>query len=76
MKKNLIEDIKTNPARFYRVPNDVIRDRRFRDAERLEILEAWQCEASDETPDAAPSILQLVMDAKTELKRRHDGAYQ
>ena len=41
-KKKLLEDIKLNPARFYRVPADVLRDRRFADEERLEILRAWR----------------------------------
>jgi hypothetical protein len=41
-KKKLFEDIKQNPARIYRTPGDVLRDRRFGDAERLEILRAWQ----------------------------------
>jgi len=40
-KKKLLEDIKLRPARFYRLPGDVMRDRRFSDAERLEILRAW-----------------------------------
>ena len=40
-KKKLIEDIKAQPARFYRLPVDVMRDRRFDDSERLEILRAW-----------------------------------
>ena len=44
-KKKLLEDIKPNPARFYRLPGDVMRDRRFGDAERLEILRAWRAEA-------------------------------
>ena len=44
-KKKLVEDMKQNPARFYRAPSDVIRDRRFDDAERLEILSAWEREA-------------------------------
>jgi hypothetical protein len=44
-KKKLLEDIKARPSRFYRVPGDVIRDRRFDDGERLEILEAWSAEA-------------------------------
>ena len=45
-KKKLFEDIKQNPARIYRMPADVLRDRRFGDAERLQILRAWrdQCE--------------------------------
>ena len=41
-KKKLFEDIKQNPARIYRAPADVLRDRRFADAERLEILCAWR----------------------------------
>ena len=41
-KKKLLDDIVRNPARFYRVPGDVLRDRRFGDSERLEILRAWR----------------------------------
>jgi hypothetical protein len=41
-KKKLFEDIKQNPARIYRMPADVLRDRRFGDAERLEILRSWR----------------------------------
>ncbi len=37
-KKKLLEDIKAQPGRFYRVPGDVARDGRFDDGERLEIL--------------------------------------
>jgi hypothetical protein len=48
-KKKLFEDIKQNPARIYRSPGDVLRDRRFGDAERLEILRAWR----DTKDDAA-----------------------
>ena len=40
-KKKLFEDIKAQPGRFYRMPGDVTRDRRFDDGERLEILLAW-----------------------------------
>ena len=46
-KKKLLEDIKLRPPRFYRVPGDVMRDRRFDDSERLEILRAWRSEADD-----------------------------
>jgi len=41
-KKKLFEDIKHNPARIYRAPGDVLRDRRFADSERLDILHAWR----------------------------------
>ncbi len=30
-KKKLLEDIRQNPARIYRTPSDVLRDRRFGD---------------------------------------------
>jgi hypothetical protein len=41
VKKNLLNAIKARPDRFYRLPSDVARDRRFSDLERLEILKAW-----------------------------------
>ncbi len=41
-KKKLFADIRQNPQRIYRSPADVLRDRRFSDAERLEILQAWR----------------------------------
>lgn len=46
-KKNLLNDIKVQPDRFYRFPGDVIRDRRFNDRERLEILKAWAEDPGD-----------------------------
>ena len=41
-KKKLLEDIRQNPARIYRTPADVLRDRRFGDEDRLTILCAWR----------------------------------
>jgi hypothetical protein len=41
-KKKLLSDILQNPARIYRLPGDVLRDRRFADSDRLEILRAWR----------------------------------
>ena len=46
-KKKLFEDIKQDPARIYRMPADVLRDRRFGDAERLQILRAWRDRLED-----------------------------
>jgi hypothetical protein len=60
-KKKLIEDIKRNPPRFYRVPGDVLRDRRFADEEKLEILRAWQ-DASD-----GPEIGAIIADLENRL---------
>jgi hypothetical protein len=60
-KKKLFEDIKQNPARIYRTPGDVLRDRRFGDAERLEILRAW---AKD---DSAPEIGAMIAELEARL---------
>jgi hypothetical protein len=46
-RKKLFEDAKLDPTRIYRSPGDVLRDRRFSDAERLEILRAWQDKGAD-----------------------------
>jgi hypothetical protein len=50
-KKKLFEDIKHNPARIYRAPADVLRDRRFDDAQRVQILRAWR-----QSSDAAATL--------------------
>jgi hypothetical protein len=56
-KKKLFEDIKQNPARIYRMPADVLRDRRFGDAERLEILRSWRALLNDQADVAAIDIM-------------------
>ena len=58
-KKKLFEDIKQNPGRIYRTPADVLRDRRFADAERLEILESWAAMAGDDG-EIAPLIAEAI----------------
>jgi len=58
-KKKLLEDIKLNPARFYRLPGDVMRDRRFADAERLEILVAWRADPGSLAPQIETAIEEL-----------------
>ena len=59
-KKKLLEDIKAHPSRFYRLPGDVMRDRRFDDAERLEILKAWAAHADQtQTPTIDTAIADL-----------------
>jgi hypothetical protein len=62
-KKKLLDDIKARPGRFYRLPGDVLRDRRFDDGERLEILQAW---FEDTDPTRAAEIRDII----AELERR------
>ncbi|MBW8708209.1 MAG: hypothetical protein JF627_02915 [Alphaproteobacteria bacterium] len=58
-KKKLFDDIRQNPARIYRTPGDVLRDRRFDDAERLQILEAWRETDPAEKDEIAVMIAEL-----------------
>lgn len=69
-KKKLLEDIKVRPARFYRVPTDVARDRRFAQDERLEILEAWAAAAAAEEP-LSSQIRQVIADMKGRVAGNH-----
>lgn len=69
-KKRLIDDIVQDPSRFYRAPFDVVRDRRFSDEERLQILGAWEAEIREEDGDEEAQRLQLVTDARDEVQRR------
>ena len=73
-KKKLIEDIVQAPARFHRAPLDVIRDRRFSDSERLQILSAWERDIRAEASEGEQYRLQLVSDARSEVERRSSVA--
>lgn len=68
-KKKLLEDVKQHPARIYRTPNDVLRDRRFSDGERLEILRSWR-EVS-EPPDGASGIDSVIAELEQRLCSNH-----
>ena len=49
-KAKFLQDAKLDPARFYRHPSDVLRDRRLTDEDRREILAAWE-RAAQASPD-------------------------
>jgi hypothetical protein len=76
-KKKFLEDVRLNPARFYRLPSDVNRDRRLNDEERLEILEAWERDAralsvaAEETMTGGePNQLEQIIQARLEVQKR------
>ncbi|MBV9418141.1 MAG: hypothetical protein JO348_00070 [Alphaproteobacteria bacterium] len=66
----MIDDIVQDPSRFYRAPFDVVRDRRFSDEERLQILGAWEREIREEDGDEEATRLELVSQARQEVERR------
>lgn len=68
-KKKLLDDMLQNPTRFYRLPADVLRDRRFGDGERLEILRAWR----DGQEEGGDEIDALIVELEHRLTP-HDHA--
>ena len=69
--KKLLEDIKAHPGRFYRMPGDVARDRRFDDSERLEILGAW---ARDGDAARLGQIEEAIADVRRRLTPNNHAA--
>ena len=70
-KKQLLDDIKAEPTRIFRAPSDVMRDRRFSDNERLEILVAWENIARAEGEDTR---LNAIIAARSEVESKLSAA--
>ncbi|MEA2824623.1 MAG: hypothetical protein QOF03_1105 [Alphaproteobacteria bacterium] len=74
-KTKFIQDAKLYPSRYYRNPSDVVRDRRLTNADRLEILAAWERDArerqnQEESSQPDPLQLRRILE---ELRRSADG---
>ena len=67
-REKFLEDAKAAPARFYRTPNDVLRDRRLTDGDRREILNAWERTIREQTGDG-DELVASVQRALDELAR-------
>jgi len=75
-----------NPTRFFRRPDDVVRDRSLSRAEKLVILEAWELDArallvatEENMGNGEPSLLEEVVKARLALgeethRTEDDGA--
>jgi hypothetical protein len=77
-KTKFIQDAKLYPSRYYRNPSDVVRDRRLTNADRLEILAAWEREERerqdrDESPESGLDPLQQLRLVREELARSEDA---
>lgn len=74
-----IEEAKLHPARIYTRPQDVLRDRRLSDVNRLEILTSWErevrsAESRAEAPAVAQSRLGDIVQARQEVEDRLPSA--
>ena len=70
-RKKLLHDILRNPARIYRLPGDVLRDRRFSDADRLEILRAWHERGADARVEEEIAALIAALEDRSHPANNH-----
>jgi hypothetical protein len=70
----LVEEAKLAPDRIYSRPQDILRDRRLADPERLEILSAWEREArggeAEDSAGDASGLLREIEQARREIEAR------
>jgi hypothetical protein len=76
-KAKFLQDVKLDPARFYRNPSDVMRDRRLTDEDRRQIFAAWErnaqsAEQSDSFDAAANAQIEKLRQLRQQLD--HDVA--
>jgi len=79
-KAKFIQDAKLSPSRYYRNPSDVVRDRRLNNADRLEILAAWERDAREqqdleEFPAGDSDPLQELRRVREEVERSEKAAH-
>ena len=77
-KAKFIQDAKLYPSRYYRNPSDVVRDRRLTNADRLEILAAWERDAkeqqeSEDSPGSGSEPLGQLRVVQEELRRAQEA---
>src|SRR5260370_6543375 len=77
-KAKFIQDAKLSPSRYYRNPSDVVRDRRLTNADRLEILAAWERDARrqqdrEDSLGSGSEPLQQLRVVREELQRAHEA---
>jgi hypothetical protein len=78
-KAKFVQDAKLYPSRYYRNPSDVVRDRRLTNADRLEILAAWERDARqrqerEERTGSESDPLQQLRRIQEELQRLENVA--
>jgi hypothetical protein len=69
-KAKFLHDAKLDPARFYRNPSDVLRDRRLTDQDRREIIAAWERHVQASAEDGAEQLEYL-----RQLREQLDGGF-
>ena len=74
-KAKFLQDAKLDPARFYRNPSDVMRDRRLTNEDRRQIIVAWEHNAEcADAPGNFAAAASVQLEKLRELRRQleHD----
>lgn len=69
-KAKFLQDAKLDPARFYRNPSDVLRDRRLTDQDRREIIAAWERHVQASADEGVEQLERL-----RQLREQLDGGF-
>jgi len=69
-KAKFLQDAKIDPARFYRNPADVMRDRRLTDEDRRQIIAAWERNAKSHDQTGAETAAEEQLTRLRELRER------
>jgi hypothetical protein len=73
-REKFLQDAKLSPSRYYRNPTDVIRDRRLTNADRLDILEAWERETRSTGADTEnDERIQELRRIRSQLEQEDDA---
>jgi hypothetical protein len=74
-KAKFLQDAKLDPARFYRNPADVMRDRRLTDEDRRQIIAAWERNAKSRDQGGSVAGTEEQLNRLRELRERLEPAF-
>ncbi len=69
-KAKFLQDAKLDPARFYRNPADIMRDRRLTDEDRRQIIAAWERNTGSRETDDSAGAMQEQLQRLRELREQ------
>ena len=74
-KAKFLQDAKLDPARFYRNPADVMRDRRLTDDDRRQIIAAWERNTKTQDQDGSVMGTEEQLSQLRELRERLEPGF-
>lgn len=74
-KAKFLQDAKLDPARFYRNPADVMRDRRLTDEDRRQIIDAWERNTKSRDQGGSAGAAEEQLSRLRELRERLESHF-